>query len=83
MQDLNRGISLGLIDHENETQIRDFVALQLPRIVDLLDLPQPIVHQGVISTEFVIPSRFLVASGALNAFPGFDLRVSAHHLAEF
>lgn len=79
VQDLNRGISLGMI--QNEAQIDSFVARHLPRYSSVAVVNSS-VSQGVVSTRMTIPSSNIVAANTFSLLPSFDINVSAQHLVE-
>lgn len=80
VQDLNRGISIGMI--RNDEEIDGFIERYMPRLSDVVVVDSNVDH-GIITTNMTIPSRYLVASGVLNVFSNFDVRVGAQHRAEF
>lgn len=80
VQDLNRGISIGMI--QNDEQVDRFIERHMPRLSQVATWDSN-VNQGIITTNMTIPSSALVASGMLNVFSNFDVRVGAHHRAEF
>ena len=80
VQDANRLVSVGVLKSEEETTT--FIRTRLSGISNNVDV-QSWVAEGIITTNIIMPSRDLVASGLINAFANIPVRVGAQHRAEF
>ncbi|PQO23947.1 hypothetical protein C2I36_04935 [Rhodobacteraceae bacterium WD3A24] len=80
IQDANRGLSVGYFQSESEAEA--FIRGRLDSLSPNATIDS-VVNNRIITTNVVMPSSDLIATGLLDAFATIDVRVGAQHYAEF